>query len=312
MDSRTYLSVLQAPTASGDISVVLSTYGASSDITLTMSATGLFTTDSEEKIAKKLYDQFLVQLAQAGAIYTSPAESITVPPPATIQITRTDHVICFWSQASLNIEISSNNPNSILAIRNTPTLMTVPAARSMSVVLGQDFSNLSNAQLAELLNAISDEIISVACNNFVSSTYLLSVWINDVNGYRLPHFPVQKIDRPLTADPWTIWSISSYKAVDLTNRYLIQKDGWVMYRDAQKIVHDDINPFAYGNEFRITWIAGESKIPQAVKVAIIKLATFYTNYSIYEELKGGTSSVKFKDEEREKKMIMLTLSGFFR
>lgn len=312
MDNRLYLSILQAPASGGSVDIVLATYGASSDIVLTLSATGLLSTDSEINIAKKIFDQFLIQLSQNSARYSPPAEGLVSLPPASFQLTRTDHVICFWSQTAFSLEVSDNTPGVVMSIKTTPTLTTVPEARNLAVIIGQDFSSLSNTQLAILLDNLSDEIVSVTNNNFVSSTYLLDVWVNQIHGYQLPQYPVQKIDNPLTADPWTIWSINSYRAVDITSRYLIQEDGWVMYRYAQDLVHDDINPFAMNNEFRITWVAGFSKIPMAVKMASVKISTFYINYSIYEELKGGTSSVKFKDEEREKKAIFLTLSGFFR
>ncbi len=312
MDNRIYLSVLSAPASAGSINLTVSTYGASPDIVLTLSATGLATSDNEIKLAKNIYNQVLIQLLQNDALYSPPAESLTAIPPATIQITRTDHIICFWSQSNFDVEISSNTTGAIINIGTSGSLSTVSETRLNGPIVGQDYSGLSDAQLSNLINAISSEIISITDNNFVASTYMISARVDDIIGYRLPHYPVQRIDAPLIADPWTVWNVNSYRVVDLTSNYHLDSKGYINYRYAQNIVHDDFNPFGLGNEFRITWVAGEAKIPTTVKMAIAKLGSFYINYSFYEELKGGTSSVKFKDEEKEKKIIFLTLSEYFR
>lgn len=303
---------MTAPASSGSIDLTVSTSGASADIVLTLSATGLSTSDNEIKVAKNIYNQVMVQLIQNNALYSPPAESLTSLPPATIQITRTDHVICFWSQSILDIEVSSNSTGAIFNVGTGGSLSTVSEARSYGPIVGQDYSGLSDTQLANLINAISSEIISISDNNFIASTYMISARVDDIVGFKLPHYPVQKIDSPLIADPWTVWNVNSYRVVDLTSNYHLDSKGYINYRYAQNVVHDDFNPFGLGNEFRITWIAGESKIPTTVKMAIAKLGAFYINYSFYEELKGGTSSVKFKDEEKEKKTIFLTLSDYFR
>lgn len=313
MDNRQYLSILTVPSSAGNLGFTLTTIGASADLTITASVTGITTSHTESDVAKLFYDQVKIIIAQYGANYSPPASAIPNVPLAKFQITRTDHCVCLWSQAVFNLKITSNTTGAITSIRSNPTLITVTDALLYGAVMNQTFTGLTNAQIALLMELISDEVISVTRNKIVASTYLLDTWVNILDGYRLPAYPVITTDDPFVADPWQIFSISEYSTLDESDRYLIQRDGWIMYRNSQYLVFDDSDPFALGNEFRITWIAGYDHIPNTVKMALVKVSPYYTTSGalLYEELKGGTSSVKYRDTKTEKNLIFSTLSELF-
>lgn len=302
MDNRLYLSVLTTAASSGDIDFTLQTFGSTSDSTITGSVTGVATSDSEKDIAVKLYDQLGTIIIQNSASYIGTPEAIPNPPPPTFQLTRTDHCVCVWSQAQFDLELTDNT-GTIISLRSTPTLLTVSEAQTLGAVMRQTFPGFTTAQIATLLDVLSDEIISTTRNNFVASTYSISMNTDKIDGVRLPKYPVLDMDTPKTSRPFLILNIADTTVIDESSRYYIQRDGWVMYKYSQDLVHVWNEPFDMNNQWMVTWIAGYQRIPDKVKMAMVKLSPLYTNYSIYEELAGGTSRVKYRNEASEKKRI---------
>lgn len=311
MDNRVFLSILTPAASSGSIGLSLTTIGASSDITITALVTGITSGASEIGIAKTIASQLNTTISHAGANYSGSVVSLPGVPQATFQITITDHVICIWSQAVFDASLTSNTTGAILTTRAKPVLVTVANARSYGSVMGQPWTGLSDAQVAVAVGILCDEITTGLRNNVVMTTYLLDTWVDTLDGLRLPAYPVVTTDSPYVIDPWTIFSISSVIFPLPFNMFIIQKDGWIMYYQAQNLVFDKWDPLARGNEFRITWVAGYDHIPESVIIALIRLSPFFlsSSASIYDSLKGGTSSVKFKDVDKEKISIINSLGG---
>lgn len=309
MDNRLYVSVLTTASSSGDLDFTLETFDSTADSTITGSVTGITTSDSERDIAIKVYDQLGTIIIQNSASYIGTPESLPNPPPPTFQLTRTDHVVCLWSQAAFEFELT-NATGAILSLRTSPVLSTVSEAQSFGAVMKQNFSGYTTAQIATLLEILSDEVTSITRNNFVASTYSVSFNTDKIDGVRLPRYPVLDMDTPKTSRPFLILNIADTTVTDETSRYFIQEDGWVMYKFSQDLVHVWNEPFDMNNQWMVTWIAGYRKIPDRVKMAMVKISPFYTNYTIYEELAGGTSKVKFRDEAKEKKRIFQELREY--
>ncbi len=297
--------------ASGTIGFSLKTFDTSLDVTITGSVSGILTSDSESDIARKILDQTKIIIDQNGATYDSSPESINVGPSAQFQLTRTDHCICFWSQAQFSLEITSNTAGTFILISSCPGLITVNDFVRYGVSINQDYSDHTTEELATHIELLSDDIVSTLRNNIVLSTYVIDNWCNMTDAIKLPVHPVVKMDSPVVKMPFVVYSlISSDAFLDVTDRYIVQSDGWVNYRNTQTLLMDGNNPFNIHNQWKVTWVAGYFQIPNAIKLAMARLAPLYTSYSAYEELAGGTSRAKFKDEEKERKTIFRSLTGY--
>lgn len=309
MDNRLYISVLTTAGSAGDFDFTLESFDSTADSTISGSVTGIVTADSEKDIAIKVYDQLSTIIIQNSASYIGVPESLPNTPPPTFQITRTDHVVCLWSQSKFDLEFDQST-GAILSLRSNPTLSTVSEAQTLGAVMRQNFTNYTTAQIATLLEVLSDEIIGTTRNNFVASTYSISLNTNKLDAVRLPKYPILDMDTPKTSRPFLILNIADTTVTDETSRYFISEDGWISYKYSQDLVHVWNEPFDMNNQWQVTWIAGYQRIPDRVKMAMVKISPFYTNYSIYQELAGGTSRVKYRDEESEKKRIYQELREF--
>lgn len=311
MDNKVYLSCLTPAASSGSIAISLSTIGASADITILVSVTGIAAGASELTIAKAVANQLHSAIVTAGAQYSQVPVSLPGVPQAVFQLTITDHIICIWSQAVFDATITSNTTGAALAIRAKPVLTTVAKARSYGSVMGQSWSGMSDTQVGVILGILSDEITTAIRNNIAMSTYLLDTWVDDLAGFRLPVYPVMSTDSAYVLDPWTLYSVTSLLNPIPANIFMIQNDGWIMYYQTQDLMFDQWDPFAFGNQFRITWVAGYDHVPESVIIAMIRLSPYLlsSTSSIYDSLKGGTSAVKFRDVDKEKISIMNSLGS---
>ena len=311
MDNKVYLSVLTPAASSGSIGLSLTTIGASSDVTVVVSVTGIASGNSEVAIAQSIASQLNTAIVNTGALYSKAPVSLPGIPQASFQLTITDHVICVWSQAVFDTTVTSNTTGAIIAVRAKPALVTVANARTYGAVMGQLWTGLADSQIAILIGILSDEITSSIRNNIVMSTYLIDTWVEGLEGYRLPVYPVASTDTAYVLDPWTIYSITSIIYPLPVNLFTIQNDGWIMYLQSQDLVFDKWDPFAFGNQFRITWVAGWDHIPESVILALIRLSPYYLSNasSVFDSLKGGTSSVKYKDQDKQKISIINSLGS---
>lgn len=168
---------------------------------------------------------------------------------------------------------------------------------------------MSNASLTALLELLSDEVISETRNPFVASMYVFDIWTDLIDGVRLPKYPVIDMDNPRVDPPFVsfILSISQLSVTDVTFSYHISPDGWVMYKNSQDLVIDWNDPFSMGNQWRVTWVAGYGRIPDAVIMAMVKLSPAFTSFSGYKSLAGGTFDTTFLDWGAERKKIFSTL-----
>lgn len=296
--------------SSGSISYTLQTFDAISNLVITDVVSGITTSDSEKGIAKKVLDQINTTICMIGASYNGTPVLVGESASAQFQLTRSDHVVCIFSQSQFQLDITDDTTGAIYSVRSSPALTTVADVQKYSTILNQSFSNLTNAQIANLIELVSDEIVEDCRTPIVLSTFVTHVVTNLYDGYQLPIYPVYDMDNPSINRPWTILNFVDVSVSDVTTRYHIQRDGWIVYKYPQNLVYVTNDPYEKGNMWMVSWVAGHSQIPEIVKRAVAKITPFYTSFSMYEELSGGTSRVKFKDEYDEKLKILKTLTNY--
>ena len=311
MDNRIYISVLTPAASSGSLGFSLQTFDASVNTVLSLSVTGITTSDTEKEIATKIYDQTRIQIEQHGANWQGIPLGVVDTPAAQFYLTRTDHCVCMFSQSQFELTLETDTTGGVYSIRGNPVLGTISNFRKYGLAMGQDYSSKTNAQLQAQMEILSDEIIAETRNPFVRGMYVLDIYTDLIDGVRLPKYPVVDMEDPQVRKAFMLVYFSPDFVSDLTDYYTITPDGWVMYNNSQDLVHTNSDPFDYGNQWRVSWVAGYARIPDAVMLAMVKLVpSLISSSSPFEQLSGGTSSVKYKDWNKEKSVIFNSLKGF--
>lgn len=298
MYQLSFVSVLAA-SDSGQVAFGLETFDAESNIAITLTATGINSTDSPQQIAEKMYLQFTTILTQLDLIVDSPTFS-TQQSQAKFRLTRTEHVLCFFSQAQFELELTSNTANLELCIVPNPVWPTISEAIRIGNLIGQPFEDeegiqLPNASISLLLQQICATIVSITNNNIVACTYLHSEGGFDTSSIFFNKIPVIDFDTPFIRRPFALQILSTYlNAVSKDNFYMIPQTGELRYRFAQYLV-ENYEAFGLNNEILVIYTAGYRSIPMQLKNLSVKLsAAVQVGVGQVSMLKGGTFAVELK------------------
>lgn len=301
MNNLQFISVLTVPASSGQAVFEIKTYDASTNIILTLTATGLNTTDSENAIAKKIYDQFNTLLTNNSANFTAPVYGADTP-AAKFRAHRTEHVISIFSESQFSVELLSNTTGNIIYIDNVPIPLTISEAQSLGAIQGQQFkdfdgNNLTNSQIADLLAASFAEFVAYTNNYVVMATYVHEEEGIGDDAIQLGKRPLVSVDIPQIRRPIFLTNIAQETTVSGMFIYIVNRElGWIQYKFAQDILFN-YEPFDKGNEIKISYVAGYKSIPLAVKSALLRLTTLYQHDADIDQLEGGTFRVVFSKEK---------------
>jgi hypothetical protein len=321
MDNRLFLSVLLPAASAGSFNYSINAYAYDSsgpDNTITGTVTGILTSYSETQVAQTIFNQVSLTLISAGASYSGAPFPVPNNPLPTFRLTRTEHVICFWSQAQFEINITGDTTGGFYAIDATPTLDTVAGLQQRAFAVNQPLQSdsggpLTTLQLVQLLRTSSAELVNTMRNNIVLSTYYFETWTNFQNQVRLQCYPVAYLDTPYILRPTIITNLTLSAQADTYGRYFIDSQtGWVAFRFTQDLLFN-YEPYDINNQWRVTYIAGFKSIPSGVKDAIAKLSYQLQIFSNLEEIRGGSFVARFDKDatQRAAKAIYSPLRQYF-
>src|SRR3990167_209108 len=291
-DNRIYVSVMTTPAASGETVFELETYNCSPNITLSLSVTGIATTDSEIDIAKKIDSQIGTQLIQYSASYDGQPVFHNDTFPSTFRIGRSEHIVSFWSQSQFSLVVDSDDTGCIYNIASTPTLTTNSKAQLIAVIQNldledEDGGSLSDDEIALLLEVSSARLVSYLNNNIVKTTYLFEHIGNTDRSVSLSEGkPIIKIDSTGIVRSPNNLNTNLVLANFSTNPYILKTEtGRLSYRYFQTLLESEM-PFKRDYEFRITYQAGNFNIHKILHYAVLKLAR-----SILDQTDGNIKSL---------------------
>lgn len=273
--------------------------------TIALSVTGVIQGMDPVSIANLANTQFNTQLLQASAVYAgSPVFSSQIP-NATFRIGQTDHVLSFFSQSLFTITASSNTTGAIVNLGPKPSLVTTGYIRSnagLAAVPLVDVNGvtLTDTQLAFMSSVMSSQLITLLGMNYiVICTFLLEETGNyqlelDLTG-GIPGiwFDGIRVKRP--------YSVSLYGTLvgDSTSIVwnYITKRGKLRYIPAQNLTNT-YEPTFWGNELKVSYVAGNNHIPDAIGYGILRLlgAGLQNRYGI-ASLKTGSFDVKYFNQQ---------------
>lgn len=313
MENRQYLSVMTVAASSGDIDLTLTTYDATTNITIIASVSGIASSEKESVTAQKIYNQLSIIISQYNATYSGVPSLLPNGPNPTFRLTRTDHCICIFSECQFSLEVTENNTGNIFIIDTVPVLGTVQDAQAFGVLIGQDFTDLTPSQIANLLLIASAEIIGQIKNPIVASTYIFQHWGQWEESVEFDMKPLIYVDNPYIVRPDILTFLTQTETAEPLGVYdFNDKTGWTAFRYAQD-VFNSYEPFDDNNDWRISYIAGYKSIPALIKKALIMMTLYIQDASFagIDQLEGGTFKVKYAKDIDKLKLILLPIRGFF-
>lgn len=288
-----YLSILTSVASSNEnFNISLETFNASSNVSISYAVTGLLTTDDEQQIAIKVLNQVSTYLIQLGLDYSGAPVFSDEEYQATFRVTRSEHCLCFWSQATFRLLID-NDTGAIININDNPIPITIADAQSISTVRGGSFEDqngdpFTNEQIALLLSLASSNILARLNNKIVVSTYLNEFTGKDTKGVTLSPKPGISLD-PLQVRRQSITGLISVPEFSGFMFNWIRSSGLLMYRFTQNFL-SVVDPFGLNNEIRITFTAGYPDIPMEIKAAIVDFSLYSATFGsgAIESIAGGS------------------------
>lgn len=299
------------------MSFSLQSFDASTNVTLSLTATGILTTDTESQIASKVKTQLDIQLAQYGANFTGVPSFGTDSPLATWRTGRTEHVMSLFSECQYSFEVSSNTTGCTYYTSTVPVLVTLEKARSLGIFLDQPFTDsagtaYTDSVLAEFLALASSEFIAATNNYIVEATFVHTDWGFYTRGVQLKKYPIVSMDGPRIRRPNILTTIVIDNTTDLSSKYTLDSDnGWVMFRFVQDLLMN-YEPFDMNNEIKISYVGGYKQMPLDIQKAVIKLTSAIQSDADIKSLKAGSFAVQFREDVVVYGDIFLNLKKYFR
>ena len=298
-DHRTYYSILTPPTASGDLDITLETLDAETNITFTTTIS-LTSAMSEVEVAREIEDGLNLSLGTNSASYEGSPAFSDDPYQATFQITRSDHVLCIWSQAQFEITENYISLGGFAKASTSPVWVTIEKAESHNggCFLGRNGLPMETSMIADYLEGSCAEVASMLKNNIVLSTYLGEYSTKQTQAIFTSPTPGVSIDTPIIKRKYFYENVWTVEYLPISYNW-IRRTGRLQYRP-DEIFNLIPEAFDLGNEVRVTFIAGYSHIPVEIQRAAVTYAVSQiANPAGVAELKGGSFSVKFHTSKEQ-------------
>lgn len=318
MDNRVFLSVLStlaSSVSSGNVTFTLTSYNVSPNVSFTISASGL-QADTEIDLARKIYDGFVSYLTVNNCYYPlSPTPLFSGDLPAALfTVTRTDNILCIWSQCQYSLTVTTNQWQNKIKITPSPLFLTVAEARSYAILLGialedTNGTTLTDDQVIQLVQSASDQVTRFLNNNLVLSNYLHEAIGKTTGSIKLKKKPVWDYDAPRVRRT-DIGSLSSTLINSGVSAFDIVRDlGILNYRCTNSLI-DVCEPFEINNEIKITYRAGYMNIPDLVKEKTMQVMALILESGFtggFKTLKGGSFELDTFDPLQQLKFLFAQL-----
>lgn len=305
MFTNLFLNFMSAPASGGSISLNLQSFNASANVNLTLTASGLTTGMAPDVCAQTAITQLNVQLTQYGINFGIPQITGQIP-SALFRLARTEHIINFFSECQFDLTVETNTTGAFIEVNREPILATLDDFSSLSSLMAAG-ATLTDAEKVLLLKVASGLITSYTNNLLVIAGYVQSF-----NGFYQRSFflnlglPVQSFDPPRIVPPtigmymvWTLW----YLVYPWLRWNLNPITGELFFQPNNNLINN-MEPSSLNNQIKVSYQAGEWKIPPAVLLCLTQICRAIINDpNGAKSLKTGSFSVSF----REKTPIQMAL-----
>lgn len=316
-----FVSVMTPPTSAGVITLNINTYpfSTTSNNHPDLSGSGIpeglntpsnayFTlditvagTEKEAELATLISTTLGTYLINNNLNYQGWLAFAEEPYLATFQVTKTDHCVCVWTQATYTMEVTANDTGAAVEVHKSPILLTLEEAKEIAVLIGWDFktfngATLNNTQIIAMLHAESAYLTSRLRNNLVISTYAKEYRGNDTDTVSMGPRPLIDFDQPRIrrkniSDTFNLpqWGKFAF--------FINHEKGTLKFRFSETIV-DNREPFSIQNLIYISFIAGHNTIPETIKTAVVEFGRFRaSNRNGIKSMKGGSGMFEFESSK---------------
>lgn len=306
MSSNTFfISVMDGATSNGGLTVNIETeiFSTSTETTqseavsASFNITGITNGMTEYEIATQISNQLGAALKLQDLNYLGELAYSEEEYPATFQITKTDHIVCIWSQSLFTVSVSNNTCSAKFCVKPKPNLISLNESQNKAFQVRFNLKDgsgvaLTDDQIIDLTYGASSFLTTLFRNNIVRCTYAKELRGNDTNAIKLYPRPVVDFDMPRVRRRD---SINSFDTLSWgKDAYFIGHDrGSLVFRHSEHIV-DEKEPFYIQNMVYLSFIAGENHIPEEIKLGILDLSRYKIQVSgEIKSMKGGTAAFEF-------------------
>ncbi len=293
-DQRTYISVMTPAASDGSFNIQLETFNAELNATFVAVITGIGAGDSEISMARAIQDQLNVLLSSEGFLYLGVPRISSEELEATWQVTRTDHVVCIWSECNFDTSVSSTTGCIVRTCEIGCLLTNAQALRlavpnAVTLVSKTSGAAFTAEEIADVVQSASAELCGNIRNNIVLSTYLGEFRGKDTTSIMLRPLPLYQVDNPRVRFKNGIYLADIQWSKNQFNK--IKRSGEIA-NIWHRIDVRTRDPYSMDNEVRISFVAGENHIPIAIQKAVLLLSEMSNNdRKGLRSLGGGSLSV---------------------
>lgn len=272
MENLQYISFVSAATSTGSLSFLLETQELNSNVSLTLSVSGISGSESPEALAIKTYTQFRTALTQQGYKFEGELYYADLDKSAKFDIQRTENIVSVFSQTTFTLSASTNTIGCDLSINPHPLLLTLNDYTTVNRIGGLSGSTVT-AQKIEDISFASSVLCSYLKNNIVNSTYIDTEITSGKVSIFTRKFPLRDFYAPTVRRAYGMSFViqSSFQfSPDIKRNFAIDNNRReIKYRYSQDFFNA-YEPFDDGNEVMLAYIAGYDKIPANLKLAAMK------------------------------------------
>ena len=292
-----FISITTPPITSGDLVFSLETFDAVPNIAISISVTGILSSDTEEQTAIKITDQFTEQLepyAYTGTPVFS-EDSFVVG----FRMGRTQHISSIWAQCTYSLVLDDNSTGALIKISTRPALMTVEKAQELAAIKGFEYTSsdgtpFTDNQITDLILRGSSQICSFLKTNVAITTYLNSFRGQDNKSVFTKPTPGIYRDTVLVRRKAYINLYTNPTYMTFTF-FWNRQTGELNYRPTSQVVNTK-SPFDLDNEVHVTFTSGYNPVPEDILWALTDLNEVnLLGLGNVKSLKGGTGAVEFQD-----------------
>lgn len=314
-----FLSFLNRPSGSGSLTLTLQGFENASPTTITLAVSGIGAF-SPQANAYTACQQIATQLVQYGISYsgmpTFTSNSLLDPsepvfssqlPMGTYRVLQSEHVLSFFSEGGFSLDVCSTVPGLQVVSTNYPVLATVDEAKKYAPILQLDLTGFTDSSIALLLEVASTRLTTLLGNNIVVCTY-----VHSEIGYMQRSFflreglPTLYYDAIRVKRPAQVYT---YPLLGNSLNWNLNRDTGELYWMLSQNIINMCDPTSYGNEIKISYVAGYFSIPSEITFGVITLMQAISeNTANIESLKTGTWAVKFKSTVQAD--LIASLNGY--
>lgn len=285
--------------------------------TFDVTVNNLLTSDTPADVAAKIYAAFAAVINASGGLYAYTGQMVfpMSPAPFTFRAFIIDHIVSIWSQSQFTVKKVSDTSQCYISYGNTPTFPMLAEAKEIAAVNGINLVDMNNVAFSDTDIKIAMELSSAQiCAwlrgfNVVLSTYGHQETGEWARGFTVRFNPVVFNDHIVVRGP----SISDYTGSEgpsVVQRFNVDSyTGVVDFLDWSNAVQvREIGDF--GNSILMTYAAGYSSVPDAVKAASVRVLGMTKEPLSIAEFRGGSGGMKFRDKDKVMAEILYSLQEF--